>query len=200
MDVPRDVVAVFTGVSGSGTSSPAFGTVYAEAQRRCFASVAPYARRLIHQVGAPEVGEITGLPPAVSRRQRRAAPTSRSPVGSTVTHLSNSPRMLSSRAGDSRRGPSLQLLDEPTNGPHPAGVDVLMRQVHGLVDAGHTAVVVEHDTAVVAGADHVTVLGPGGGRAGGRIVGEETPARVATATGSARRPVRRRALDGGTRR
>ncbi|ANS69619.1 excinuclease ABC subunit A [Streptomyces lincolnensis] len=99
VDIPRDVLAVFTGVSGSGKSSLAFGTVYAEAQRRYFESVAPYARRLIHQVGAPKVGEITGLPPAVSLQQRRSAPTSRSSVG-TVTNLSNSLRMLFSRAGD----------------------------------------------------------------------------------------------------
>ncbi len=99
VDIPRDTLTVFTGVSGSGKSSLAFGTVYAEAQRRYFESVAPYARRLIHQVGAPDVGEITGLPPAVSLEQRRSAPGSRSSVG-TVTTLSNSLRMLFSRAGD----------------------------------------------------------------------------------------------------
>ncbi|WP_159662302.1 ATP-binding cassette domain-containing protein [Streptomyces mexicanus] len=98
VDIPRDALVVFTGVSGSGKSSLAFGTVYAEAQRRYFESVAPYARRLIHQVGAPKVAEISGLPPAVSLEQRRAAPTSRSSVG-TVTNLSNSLRMLFSRAG-----------------------------------------------------------------------------------------------------
>ncbi|MCM2416456.1 hypothetical protein, partial [Streptomyces sp. RKAG290] len=53
VDIPRDTLTVFTGVSGSGKSSLAFGTIYAEAQRRYFESVAPYARRLIHQVGAP---------------------------------------------------------------------------------------------------------------------------------------------------
>lgn len=98
VDIPRDVLVVFTGVSGSGKSSLAFGTIYAEAQRRYFESVAPYARRLIHQVGAPKVGEISGLPPAVSLEQRRSTPTSRSSVG-TVTTLSNSLRMLFSRAG-----------------------------------------------------------------------------------------------------
>ncbi|GAA0458836.1 excinuclease ABC subunit UvrA [Streptomyces olivaceiscleroticus] len=97
--IPRDAFCVFTGVSGSGKSSLAFGTLYAEAQRRYFESVAPYARRLIHQVGAPRVEEITGLPPAVALEQRRSAPTSRSSVG-TVTTLSNSLRMLFSRAGD----------------------------------------------------------------------------------------------------
>ncbi|MEU0391663.1 excinuclease ABC subunit UvrA [Streptomyces sp. NPDC006208] len=105
VDIPRDALVVFTGVSGSGKSSLAFGTIYAEAQRRYFESVAPYARRLIHQVGAPKVGEITGLPPAVSLEQRRSSPTSRSSVG-TVTTLSNSLRMLFSRAGDYPEGAS----------------------------------------------------------------------------------------------
>lgn len=117
VDIPRDVLAVFTGVSGSGKSSLAFGTIYAEAQRRYFESVAPYARRLIHQVGAPKVGEITGLPPAVSLRQRRAAPTSRSSVG-TVTNLSNSLRMLFSRAGT--YPPGAERLDSDAFSPNTA--------------------------------------------------------------------------------
>ncbi|MEU3934838.1 excinuclease ABC subunit UvrA [Streptomyces sp. NPDC029044] len=117
VDIPRDVLAVFTGVSGSGKSSLAFGTIYAEAQRRYFESVAPYARRLIHQVGAPKVGEITGLPPAVSLQQRRAAPTSRSSVG-TVTNLSNSLRMLFSRAGI--YPPGAERLDSDAFSPNTA--------------------------------------------------------------------------------
>ncbi|WP_369264435.1 ATP-binding cassette domain-containing protein [Streptomyces sp. R35] len=117
VDIPRDVLAVFTGVSGSGKSSLAFGTIYAEAQRRYFESVAPYARRLIHQVGAPKVGEITGLPPAVSLQQRRSAPTSRSSVG-TVTNLSNSLRMLFSRAGDYPEGAA--RLDSDAFSPNTA--------------------------------------------------------------------------------
>ena len=91
-------MVAFTGVSGSGKSSLAFGTLYAEAQRRYFESVAPYARRLLQQVGAPHVQEITGLPPAVALQQRRGAPSSRSSVG-TLTTLSNLVRMLYSRAG-----------------------------------------------------------------------------------------------------
>ncbi|WP_405975397.1 excinuclease ABC subunit UvrA [Streptomyces sp. NBC_00988] len=117
VDIPRDVLTVFTGVSGSGKSSLAFGTIYAEAQRRYFESVAPYARRLIHQVGAPKVGEITGLPPAVSLQQRRSTPTSRSSVG-TVTNLSNSLRMLFSRAGD--YPPGAARLDSDAFSPNTA--------------------------------------------------------------------------------
>ncbi|PMZ50124.1 excinuclease ABC subunit A, partial [Pseudomonas sp. GW247-3R2A] len=66
VDIPRDALVVFTGVSGSGKSSLAFSTLYAEAQRRYFESVAPYARRLIDQVGVPDVDSIEGLPPAVA--------------------------------------------------------------------------------------------------------------------------------------
>ncbi|NED82561.1 excinuclease ABC subunit UvrA [Streptomyces sp. SID11233] len=117
VDIPRDTLTVFTGVSGSGKSSLAFGTIYAEAQRRYFESVAPYARRLIHQVGAPAVGEITGLPPAVSLEQRRSAPGARSSVG-TVTTLSNSLRMLFSRAGTYPEG--AERLDSDAFSPNTA--------------------------------------------------------------------------------
>ncbi|MCU1591785.1 MAG: excinuclease subunit [Frankiales bacterium] len=103
VEIPRDALVVFTGVSGSGKSSLAFGTLYAEAQRRYFESVAPYARRLIQQVTAPKVDEITGLPPAVALQQRRGAPSSRSTVG-TLTTLSNLLRLLYSRAGTYPRG------------------------------------------------------------------------------------------------
>ena len=98
VDIPRDALVVFTGVSGSGKSSLAFGTLFAEAQRRYLESVAPYARRLFDQMGVPEVDEVDGLPPAVALQQHRGSPTSRSSVGS-VTTLSNLLRMLYSRAG-----------------------------------------------------------------------------------------------------
>ena len=98
VDIPRDALVVFSGVSGSGKSSLAFGTIYAEAQRRYFESVAPYARRLIDQVGVPEVDAIDGLPPAVALQQQRGTPSTRSSVGS-VTTISNLLRMLYSRAG-----------------------------------------------------------------------------------------------------
>src|SRR6201997_4898728 len=98
VDLPRDALVVFTGVSGSGKSSLAFGTLYAEAQRRYLESVAPYARRLFDQMGIPEVDSIDGLPPAVALQQQRGSPTPRSAVG-RVTTLSNLLRMLYSRAG-----------------------------------------------------------------------------------------------------
>ena len=98
VDIPRNALVVFTGVSGSGKSSLAFGTLYAEAQRRYFESVSPYARRLIDQVGVPDVDSIEGLPPAVALQQQRGTANTRSSVGS-VTTISSSVRMLFSRAG-----------------------------------------------------------------------------------------------------
>jgi excinuclease ABC subunit A len=106
VDIPRGRLVVFTGVSGSGKSSLAFGTLYAEAQRRYLDSVSPYARRLFHQLSVPEVDRISGLPPAVALAQQRGGVTTRSSVGS-VTTLSNLLRMLYSRAGDYPHGQAL---------------------------------------------------------------------------------------------
>ena len=69
VDIPRDKLTVITGLSGSGKSSLAFGTLYAEAQRRYLESVSPYVRRLFHQMPVPEVDEVDGLPPAVALQQ-----------------------------------------------------------------------------------------------------------------------------------
>ena len=118
VDAPRDALTVFTGVSGSGKSSLAFGTIYAEAQRRYFESVTPYARRLLDQQDAPKVRDITGLPPAVALQQRRGGATSRSSVG-TVTTISNSLRMLFSRAGTYPDGAE-EVLDSDWFSPNTA--------------------------------------------------------------------------------
>lgn len=103
LEIPRNALVVFTGVSGSGKSSLAFGTLFAEAQRRYLDSVSPYARRLFDQVGVPDVDDIEGLPPAIALQQQRGSPTTRSSVGS-VTTLSNLLRMLYSRAGTYPKG------------------------------------------------------------------------------------------------
>ncbi|WP_276165393.1 excinuclease ABC subunit UvrA [Zobellia alginiliquefaciens] len=117
LEIPRDALVVFTGISGSGKSSLAFGTLYAEAQRRYLESVSPYARRLFHQMPIPEVDAIEGLPPAVALQQQRGSGTTRSSVGS-VTTLSNLLRMLYSRAGDYPPGQSILYADSfSTNTP-----------------------------------------------------------------------------------
>jgi len=110
VDIPRDTLVVFTGVSGSGKSSLAFSTLFAEAQHRYLDSVSPYARRLIDQVEEPDVDSIEGLPPAVALHQQRGAPSARSSVGS-VTTISNALRMLFSRAGDYPSGQSIIYAD-----------------------------------------------------------------------------------------
>ena len=120
VDIPRDKLVVFSGVSGSGKSSLAFSTIYAEAQRRYFESVAPYARRLIDQVGVPAVDSIDGLPPAVALQQQRGTPSARSSVGS-ATSLSSLLRMLYSRAGHYPPGqPMLYAEDFSPNTPQGA--------------------------------------------------------------------------------
>ena len=127
IDLPRDALVVFTGISGSGKSSLAFGTVYAEAQRRYFESVAPYARRLIEQAGVPDVDAIEGLPPAVALQQSRGASSPRSTVGSLST-ISNALRMLYSRAGD--YPPGQPMLESDAFSPNtPAGA---CPDCHGL--------------------------------------------------------------------
>jgi excinuclease ABC subunit A len=120
VQIPRNALVVFTGISGSGKSSLAFGTLYAEAQRRYLESVSPYARRLFHQMAVPEVDSIEGLPPAVALQQQRGSPTTRSSVGS-VTTLSNLLRMLYSRAGDyPRKQPLLYAESFSPNTPEGA--------------------------------------------------------------------------------
>lgn len=108
--MPRNALVVFTGISGSGKSSLAFGTLFAESQRRYLDSVSPYARRLIDQVGEPDVDAIDGLPPAVALQQQRGAPSTRSSVGS-VTTISNGLRMLYSRAGEYPSGQQILYAD-----------------------------------------------------------------------------------------
>ncbi len=98
VDLPRDALVAVTGVSGSGKSSLAFGTVHGEAQRRYLDSVAPYARRLIHTAVDPQVRDVRGLPPTVAIEQGRGGASRRSTVG-TVTTAGSTLRMLWSRCG-----------------------------------------------------------------------------------------------------
>lgn len=120
VDIPRDALVAFSGISGSGKSSLAFGTLYAEAQRRYLESVAPYARRLLDQVAVADVDRIDGLPPAVALQQQRGTPGGRSSVGS-ITALSNLLRLLYSRAGTyPRNQPMLYAEDFSPNTPEGA--------------------------------------------------------------------------------
>ncbi len=137
--IPRNALVVFTGVSGSGKSSLAFGTIYAEAQRRYLESVSPYARRLFHQMQIPEVDDIEGLPPAVALQQQRGAPTTRSSVGS-VTTISNLLRMLYSRAGDYPRGQPM-LYAEAFSPNTPEGACPTCHGIGRMLDVTETSMV-----------------------------------------------------------
>jgi len=86
------------------------------------------------------------------------------------------------------RAHTLYVLDEPTTGLHPADVEKLLTQLNGLVEAGHSVLVVEHDMRVVAGSDWVLDIGPGAGDEGGQVVAQGSPAEVARAAGSRTAP------------
>ena len=96
--LPRDKLIVITGVSGSGKSSLAFNTIYAEGQRRYIESMSTYARNFLGQMDKPEVESIEGLSPAISIDQKNAANNPRSTVG-TVTELHDYLRLLYARIG-----------------------------------------------------------------------------------------------------
>lgn len=98
VDIPRDQLVVMTGVSGSGKSSLAFGTIYAEGQRRYVESLSAYARQFLDQMGKPDVDSITGLSPAIAIEQKTTSRNPRSTVG-TVTEIYDYLRLLFARAG-----------------------------------------------------------------------------------------------------
>lgn len=106
VEIPREQLVAFTGISGSGKSSLAFGTLHGEAQRRYLESVAPFARRLIAGAVDPQVRSVEGLPPTVAMGQQRGGGTARSSVA-TITALSNTIRLLYSRAGEYPQGMEL---------------------------------------------------------------------------------------------
>ncbi|CAM3378157.1 Excinuclease ABC subunit A [Paracoccus aminovorans] len=98
MDIPRDQLVVITGLSGSGKSSLAFDTIYAEGQRRYVESLSAYARQFLDMMGKPDVDHITGLSPAISIEQKTTSKNPRSTVG-TVTEIYDYLRLLFARAG-----------------------------------------------------------------------------------------------------
>src|SRR5438045_6404335 len=98
VDIPRDKLTVITGLSGSGKSSLAFDTIYAEGQRRYVESLSAYARQFLDQLEKPDVDSVEGLSPAISIEQKTVARSPRSTVG-TVTEIYDYLRLLFSSVG-----------------------------------------------------------------------------------------------------
>ncbi len=98
VDIPRNELIVMTGLSGSGKSSLAFDTIYAEGQRRYMQSLSSYARMFLGQMDKPDVDSIEGLPPAISIDQKSTNRNPRSTVG-TVTEIYDYLRLLYARIG-----------------------------------------------------------------------------------------------------
>ena len=116
LDIPRDELVVFTGLSGSGKSSLAFDTIYAEGQRRYMESLSSYARQFLGQMEKPKVEKIEGLSPAISIDQKSTNHNPRSTVG-TVTEIYDYFRLLYARIGvvhcpDCGRVISKQTIDQ----------------------------------------------------------------------------------------
>jgi excinuclease ABC subunit A len=108
-------------------------------------------------------------------------------LGQPATELSGGEAQrikLATELQRAQHGNTLYILDEPTAGLHPADVDLLLHQLQGLVDAGNTVVIVEHDMRVLAQVDWVIDLGPGAGEDGGRIIASGTPLEVANVADS----------------
>jgi len=147
---PRNAFVVFTGVSGSGKSSLAFDTIYAEAQLRYVESVSPHARRLMEQAAAPKVFDIVGLPPAIALRQSSAGTQERSSVGS-LTRLSTTLRLLFSRAG--RYPDNTEMLPAECFSPNnPQGACSACHGLGVVHDVRANAIVPDDRLAIRAGA------------------------------------------------
>nr|WP_317174966.1 hypothetical protein [Hymenobacter qilianensis] len=112
-------------------------------------------------------------------------------LGQPATELSGGEAQrikLATELQRTQRGTSVYVLDEPTTGLHPSDVEKLMAQLDGLVEAGNTVIVVEHDMRVVAGSDWVIDMGPGAGDEGGQVVAADAPAKVARSKASRTAP------------
>ncbi len=154
--IPRDALVVFTGLSGSGKSSLAFDTIYAEGQRRYVESLSAYARQFLEMMQKPDVDQIDGLSPAISIEQKTTSKNPRSTVG-TVTEIYDYMRLLWARVG---------VPYSPAT-----GLPIESQTVSQMVDrdpgaaGGHTALPARADRARPQGRVPQGTRGPGRRRA-----------------------------------
>ncbi len=139
VEIPRNTLTVITGLSGSGKSSLAFDTIYAEGQRRYVETLSPYARQFLDQMERPEVDSIDGLSPAISIEQKTTSRSPRSTVG-TITEIYDYIRLLYSSVGIShcptchteiRRQTTAQILERIEEIPKNTRVLILAPIVRG---------------------------------------------------------------------
>src|SRR6267143_824160 len=124
LEIPRDQLVVLTGLSGSGKSSLAFDTIYAEGQRRYVESLSAYARQFLERMEKPDVDRIDGISPAIAIRQKNSIRNPRSTVG-TATEIHDYMRLLYARVGRTMcRGCGREVVRETA--------EVVARQLGGL--------------------------------------------------------------------
>ena len=128
LELPLGELIVVTGVSGSGKSSLAFDTIYAEGQRRYVETFSPYARQFLDRMDKPQVDRITGIPPAIAIGQTNPVKTSRSTVG-TMTELNDHLKLLFARAAELTCRHCRKLVRRDT----PGSISTQLSAVHGLL-------------------------------------------------------------------
>ncbi len=132
--IPRDKLVVFTGLSGSGKSSLAFDTIYAEGQRRYVESLSAYARQFLEMMQKPDVDQIDGLSPAIAIEQKTTSKNPRSTVG-TVTEIHDYMRLLWARVGHSLFARD-RLADREPDGEPDGRPGAELTRTHAALSAG----------------------------------------------------------------
>lgn len=185
LNIPRNKMNIFTGVSGSGKSSLVFGTINAEAQRELMGTFSTFEQSKMRKYDKPDCDIIENLSLVILIEQKRIGGNSRSTFG-TVSEIYTYLRLLFSRIGEPIIGmcndcsgtgitsltEMIYILDEPSVGLHPRDVHRLNEILINIRDKNNTVLVVEHDTDVIKIADNIIEMGYHAGSKGGNVVYE----------------------------
>lgn len=183
--VPLHKLVGIAGVSGSGKSSLALGTLYAEGSRRYLDALSTYTRRRITQSGRSQVDEVLCATKGLKRVSTKLQVLQDLglgylTLGEATPALSGgeAQRLKLASELNKRQDASVFVFDEPTIGLHPLDVEVLLEVLERLLTKGATVLVIEHDLDVIANADYLIDMGPGGGEEGGTVVCAGIPEEV----------------------